>query len=123
MHYPFLRELMVAMLTLVVRNGVAFAGPLEDAQAALHRGDYATALQLYTLLANGGNVAAQTSLGVMYAKGQGVPKDDKEAVKWDRLAAERGYAPAQAVLGKLYNYGQGVAQDSREAVKWNRLAS
>jgi TPR repeat protein len=30
----------------------------------------------------------------MYANGKGVPEDDKEAVKWYRLAAEQGYADA-----------------------------
>ena len=35
----------------------------------------------------------------MYASGEGVPEDDKEAVKWYRLAAEQGYAQAQYNLG------------------------
>jgi TPR repeat protein len=34
----------------------------------------------------------------MYRKGQGVPQDDKTAVKWYRLAAEQGYALAQFSL-------------------------
>ena len=32
---------------------------------------------------------AQTSLGLMYATGQGVPRDDAEVVKWYRKAAKR----------------------------------
>ena len=39
--------------------------------------------------------AAQLNLGNMYADGQGVFKDDFEAVKWYRLAAEQGLAIAQ----------------------------
>jgi len=31
----------------------------------------------------------------MYANGQGVPENDKTAVKWYRLAAEQGTAVAQ----------------------------
>ena len=84
MRVLILRGLMIAMLTLVVSNGVAFAGPLEDAEAAYDRGDYATALQLYTPLAAQGNAAAQNNLGWMYENGQGVPKDYDEAVKWYR---------------------------------------
>ncbi|WP_295388321.1 tetratricopeptide repeat protein, partial [Thiolapillus sp.] len=62
-------------------------------------------------------------LGVMYAEGQGVRQDLKEAVKWYRRAAEQGYALAQYNLGVIYNNGQGVQQDKKEAVKWFRKAA
>jgi TPR repeat protein len=35
---------------------------------------------------------AQYNLGVMYGKGQGVPRDYAEAIKWFREAAEQGKA-------------------------------
>jgi hypothetical protein len=59
----------------------------------------------------------------MYAKGQGVPQDYAEAVKWYRLAANQGDAFAQFHLGLMYAKGQGVPQDYAEAVKWYRLAA
>ena len=59
----------------------------------------------------------------MYYKGQGVPQDDAEAVKWYRLAADQGDAKAQYNLGNMYRKGQGVPQDYAEAVKWYRLAA
>ena len=37
---------------------------------------------------------AQYTLGVMNAHGNGVAKDDTEAVKWYRKAADQGYAKA-----------------------------
>ena len=37
-------------------------------------------------------VRAQSNLGYMYAKGQGVRQDDEAAVKWFRMSAEQGYA-------------------------------
>ena len=42
------------------------------------------------LLAEQGNAFAQYNLALMYGKGEGegVLKDDKEAVKWYRLAAD-----------------------------------
>ena len=39
------------------------------------------------------------NLGVMYANGKGVLKDDAEAVKWTRLAADQGLANAQYTSG------------------------
>ena len=38
----------------------------------------------------------------MYAVGQGVPHDYKEAVKWFRLAAEQGYAERHIDKAKIY---------------------
>jgi TPR repeat protein len=70
-----------------------------------------------------GDADAQYNLGCCYAKGEGVPQNYKEAVKWYRLAAEQGYAYAQALLGACYDEGHGVLQDYKEAVKWYRLAA
>ena len=53
-----------------------------------------------------GDVIAQYNLGVMYATGEGVSQDDKEAVKWLRLAAEQGYSIAQYNLGVMYAEGR-----------------
>jgi hypothetical protein len=51
-------------------------------------------------------------------KGNGVPKDDVEAVKWYRKSAEQGNADAQYNLGVCYEYGYGVPKDHAEALKW-----
>ena len=58
--------------------------------------------------ADQGDANAQFNLGVMYDFGEGVPKDDAEAVEWYRLAAEQGYANAQFNLGLMYANGEGV---------------
>ncbi len=59
----------------------------------------------------------------MYANGLGVSQDDKQAVKWFRLAAEQGNADAQNNLGWVYANGLGIPKDLEEAVKWYRLAA
>jgi TPR repeat protein len=59
----------------------------------------------------------------MFYHGRGVPRDDVEAAKWFRLAADQGDATAQFNLGVMYAEGQGVAQDYGEAMKWYRLAA
>jgi TPR repeat protein len=59
----------------------------------------------------------------MYENGHGVSEDDKQAVKWFRLAAEQGYANAQFGLGFMYENGHGVSEDDKQAVKWFRLAA
>src|SRR5258708_34225129 len=66
---------------------------------------------------------AQSDLGFRYFKGQGVPQDYAEAVRWYRKAAEKGDAKAQYGLGFMYREGQGVPQDYAEAVRWYRKAA
>ena len=70
-----------------------------------------------------GYATAQCNLGYCYQYGQGVDKDETEAVKWYRKAAEQGYATAQCNLGYCYKYGHGVDKDETEAVKWYRKAA
>ena len=49
----------------------------------------------------------------MYSRGEGVPEDDAEAVRWYRLAAEQGFAAAQSNLGVMYDNGNGVPRTMR----------
>lgn len=70
-----------------------------------------------------GGAKAQFNLGLMYRQGQGVPKDDAEAVKWYRKATEQGFAGAQTNLGLMYNKGEGVPRDDIEAYMWASLAA
>jgi TPR repeat protein len=54
----------------------------------------------------------------MYAFGYGVLKNDTEAAKWYRLAAEQGYAEAQYNLGLIHAYGMGVPQNDMQGYVW-----
>eukprot|EP01047_Picozoa_sp_COSAG01_P062468 COSAG01_NODE_7949_length_2979_cov_8.919792_1_plen_527_part_10 len=66
---------------------------------------------------------AQLNLGVCYHMGRGVDKDETEAAKWYRKAAEQGQHDAQCNLGVCYEDGEGVDQDEAEAAKWYRKAA
>jgi uncharacterized protein len=50
-------------------------------------------------------------------------KNDAEAAKWFRMAAEQGAAIAQSNLAIMYLLGEGAQNDSGEAVRWYRLAA
>ena len=77
----------------------------------------------YIQPAENGDADAQFSIGVMYAYGLGLEKDEKLAVDWFRKAAERGNAPAQYALGWRYANGFGVEKDEKRAVDWFREAA
>ena len=70
-----------------------------------------------------GHVQAQFGLGVLFMEGQGIPKNNAEAVRWFRLAATRGHIMAQHNLGSMYATGDGVPKDDIEAYAWFILAS
>lgn len=113
------------VIAIALWAGVAACaqGSVQEARRAYDRGDYGTALAQWRPLAEQGDPAAQTSLGLMHARGHGVPRDDAEAARWFRRAAEQGHAPAQRILGLAYRDGRGVPQDDAEAFRWLRQAA
>ena len=86
--------------------------------------DISTAdLQTLQTQAAQGHAEAQYSLGVLYAKGQGVPQGYAQAAKWYEQAAAQGQAQAQFNLGWLYYEGLGVPQDYKKAAQWYEQAA
>ncbi|KAF9969023.1 hypothetical protein BGZ73_008818 [Actinomortierella ambigua] len=67
---------------------------------------------------NENHPTTQFNLGMTYAEGRGVERDDAEAVRWFTKAAEQGHPDAQFRLGLMYKNGRGVAQSDVQAVKW-----
>ena len=118
-----LTALILGGTLLLASGGVGYSQDLEKAWEAYEKGDYATALREYSVLAEQGDANAQFRLGVMYVRGEGVTQDYKEAVKWARKSAEQGHAGGQFNLGVLYDYGSGVTRDYKEAVKWYRKSA
>jgi TPR repeat protein len=116
------KRLAIAGVLVLGMSGPVVAG-FEEGAAAYKRGDYKTAYEELLPLAQAGDADAQEMLGFLYRKGLGVPKDDAEAVKWYRRAAEQGNVHAQLSLGVAYAEGDGLPQDYAEAAKWFRKAA
>ena len=108
----------VAVLVALAVGSQAQTPELDALRARVEQGD-ATALRA---LAEQGDAFSQTTLGVMYLRGLGVPQDDAAAVRWCRLAAEQGNGVAQFLLGVMYSDGTGVPQDDVQAYMWFNLA-
>ena len=122
-HYAQLfRAALMASVAISVMARTAIAEPLEDARAAYQHGDFATAYKTFRSLADQGNAAAQTNLGVMYGSGDGVPQSFSDALKWFHKAADQGDAAAQFNLGLLYRDGKGVTRNYVLAYMWFELA-
>ena len=73
--------------------------------------------------ARAGDAVCQTQLGTMYRNGDGVPRNNAEALRWYRLAADQGLADAQNRLAVMLSAGHGTAADHNEAARWYRKAA
>ena len=102
-------------------------------------------LTWYRQAAQDGHPEAQFGLGLMYASGEGVLRDDRTAIIWLRRSAAQGHVRAQVDLGQIerrvtaeeneanaealfnrgmiYASGDGVSQDWSQAVVWFRSAA
>ena len=92
---------------------------------ALATDNSSTSVYVSTLRAKAekGDAIAEYNLALAYHNGDGVTKDDAEAVKWYGKAAEQGYVPAQYSLSIMYSEdGYGVDKDLPQAIKWCRAA-
>ena len=76
----------VAVVQLAAQQTKADQKPIEEVKAKAEAGD----------------ADSQVELGRRYDKGEGVAKDQVEAVKWYRKAAEQNYARGQYDLGVCY---------------------
>jgi TPR repeat protein len=85
--------------------------------------DFPEAARWYRRLATQGDARAQTSLGLMYARGLGFTQNMAEARRWWSLAAAQNDAGAQHNLGMVYLEGQGVAKDLPQALHWFQRAA
>ena len=90
----------------------------EALEAMVNNGN-AVALEAAKEMAEKGDGWAQCCLGRCCENGIGVEKNEAEAVKWYRKAAEEGdYPKAQYALGRCYAEGIAVERNEEEAVKW-----
>ncbi|CAE7360193.1 ybeQ, partial [Symbiodinium necroappetens] len=65
-----------------------------------------------------GFAMAQKNLALAYTNGQGVHRDDAQAVVWMRRAAEQLEVEAAFMMGEMYRQGRGVRTDFSEAAIW-----
>jgi TPR repeat protein len=105
-------------LTFFLFLTVIAAADFQAGLDAYNRGDFAAALKEWQPLAQQNDANSQYNLGLLYARGQGVPQDYKQAIAWYQKAAEQGVPAAEYNLGVMYANGQGVPANAAEASKW-----
>jgi len=111
---PFIADAFVA-LGSYLRSGIP-GGILQPDEARARR-FFAYAASYF------GDPEAQYYLAGMYLDGQGGEKNERQAVRWFKLAAEKGHGPAQAAFGQLLFEGVGVARNPTRGLMWLDLAA
>src|SRR4029077_12377103 len=104
-------------------NATASTDQMPSGRAAPdHTGEISRILAIQAM-ADAGDASAQYTLGVMYERGQGVSKDETQAVSWYQRAAAQGLATAQYNLATMYSLGHGTVRNDIAAVSWYRKAA
>ena len=102
---------------------VAFA-ELENARDLMEEGKFKEAMQELLPAARSGNAEAEELIGVMYAMGLGVERDDVRAFEWYLRASLKGHPGAQSGIGWDYVIGRGLAApDLMRAYTWYVLSA
>jgi len=95
--------------------------PGQDIKAEAYRAhkqkQFEKAKKLYQQCAEMGNDGCQLALGVIYEFGEGVPRNDSQAVAWYRKSADQGNPIGQKTLGLMYELGKGVPENWAEAAR------
>lgn len=114
--------LFCALIASVVSTNLAQADTTPGV-AAYDKNDFTAALPMLQAEADQGNPIAQTKLGLIYAKGLGIPRNPRTALSWFKKAAAQGNAEAKYCIGVVYDLGDGVQKDPVAAVSWYREAA
>lgn len=110
------------LLTLALIVGVAQGQTSASIPATLPEQSLSGVTALHTK-AEAGDASAQFLLGKAFEGGLGVSKNEEEAARWFRKAADQGNAAAEDELGVLLWTGTGVRKDKVQAVQWYQKAA
>ncbi|HVA94099.1 MAG TPA: tetratricopeptide repeat protein [Candidatus Dormibacteraeota bacterium] len=111
------RKIILAGAMFLLPCGLTFA------QSSTQTSARQRAISDLKQVAYAGDVQAQVQLGLIYLTGDGVAKDDAEAMKWLRKAADQDDPAAERYLAEMYFKGRGAPVDDAEAAKWLHMAA
>ena len=101
----------------------SLAGTLQDAAAAIDRGEDGAAKRLLLPLAGTGNGRAQSMLGILLYKSAKTKSDYTASLSWIRKSAALGDAVGEAFLGTMLNEGKVIPKNTAEAIQWFQKAA
>ncbi len=95
----------------------------ELAVEAEEKSELELAFNLFLMSAELKNAKAQYRVGLYYAQGMGVERNEETAVEWYQRAAESKNADAIIALGNAYREGKGVLKDDNKCLQYYTQAA
>ena len=99
------------------------AADIEKARDLMEAGKFQEAREALWPFARSGNADAEELIGVMYALGLGVEKDEVRAFEWYLRSSMKGHPGAQSGIGWYYEVGIGTEIDLVRAYMWYALSA
>jgi TPR repeat protein len=97
---------------------------LEVARDLMEQNRFEEAMTELWPAARSGNAEAEELIGIMYALGLGVKRDDRRAFEWYLRSSMKGHPGAQSGVGWYYEVGRGLpAPDLVRAYMWYTLSA
>lgn len=97
---------------------------VEAARQLMESNQFNEAMQALLPMAHAGNADAEELIGIMYAMGLGVERDDERAFDWYLRSAMKAHPGAQSGVGWYYEIGRGMpAPDLVRAYMWYVLSA
>ena len=97
---------------------------IEKARDLMESNNFREAMKELLPAARSGNADAEELIGVMYAMGLGVKRDDVRAFEWYLRSAMKGHPGAQSGVGWYYEVGRGMpGPDLIRAYMWYVLSA
>ncbi len=98
-------------------------GSVEQGRDLMEAGKFKEAYDTFWPAALSGNADAEELIGVLYAMGLGVERDDRRAFEWYLRSSMKGHPGAQSGIGWYYEVGRGVEIDLVRAYMWYTLSA
>ena len=119
-----MRKAGAALIATMFLAASPAAADIEKARDLMEENRFAEALAELEPAARSGNADAEELIGVMYAMGRGVERDDVRAFEWYLRSAMKGHPGAQSGVGWYYETGRGMpAPDLVRAYMWYVLST
>ena len=115
-------SVIFSVLLILIPTSPAFAD-VEKGRQLMEQSKFDEAMQEFLPAAQAGNADAEELIGVMYAMGLGVERDDRRAFEWYLRASMKAHPGAQSGIGWYYEVGRGVAKDLVRAYMWYVLSA
>ena len=111
------------LFILLFIPSIVFA-EIENARDLMEQGKFKEAMEELIPAARSGNADAEELIGIMYAMGLGVERDDVRAFEWYLRSSMKGHPGAQSGVGWYYEIGRGLpAPDLVRAYTWYVLSA